>query len=133
MGAMPTLFKSDYAMVEHAVASRLVRVVRSSKQFDGSFMAKSEVAKWNAAVDRLEVSELGFLLDWRLAPLATDPEVLREVVSGTNAIGLRFARHAVLMTTPLGSLQAKRLQRAHESEPEIFTDEAQAYSYVTAR
>lgn len=130
---MPTLFKSDYAMVEHAVASRLVRIVRSGKQFDSAVVAKFEVAKWTACLDRLEPSELGFLLDWRLAPLATDPDVLREVVSGTNAVGIRFARHALLMASPLGTLQAKRLQRIHESEPELFTDEAQAYSYVTAR
>jgi hypothetical protein len=130
---MPTLFKSDYAIVEHAMASRLVRVIRTNKQFDAGVVARSEVARWGASVDGLELSELGFLLDWRLAPLTTDPDVLREVVSGTNRIGLRFKRHAVLMTSALGALQAQRLQRAHESEPEIFSDEAQAYGYVMGR
>jgi hypothetical protein len=130
---MPTLYKSDYATVEHAVASRLVRVVRTGKQFDNAIVAKSEVARWGGCVDRLELTELGFLLDWRVAPLSTDPEVLREVVLGTHAIGILFARQAILLTSPLGALQSRRLQRMHESEPEIFTDEAQAYEYVTAR
>ena len=130
---MPTLFKSDYATLEHAMASRLVRVIRSNKQFEDAVAAKNEVARWNTVLGRLEVSELGLLLDWRLVPLTTDPDVLREVVAGTDSIGCRFARHAVLMTTPLGALQAQRLQRVHESHPEIFTDEQQAYGYVMGR
>ena len=132
-GCMPTLYKSDYATVEHAVASRLVRVIRTGKQFDSAYLAKSEVARWGGCVDRLALTELGFLLDWRLGPLSTDSEVLRVVVLGTHAIGVRFAKQAVLLMSPLGALQAQRLQRIHDSEPEIFTDEAQAYSYVTGR
>jgi hypothetical protein len=130
---MPTLFKSDYATLEHAMASRLVRVVRSNKQFEDAVTAKAEVARWSSVLDRVDLSELGLLLDWRQVPLSTDPDVLREVVAGTDAIGLRFVRHAVLMTTPLGALQAQRLQRVHASHPEIFTDEEQAYGYVMGR
>jgi hypothetical protein len=130
---MPTLFKSDYALVEHALASRLVRVVRTSKTFDSAPYAKSEVGRWGSSVENLEYAELGFLLDWRLAPLTTDPEVLRVVVTGTDAIGRRFARHAVLMTSTVGALQAQRLQRVHESAPAVFTDEAEAYGYVMGR
>jgi hypothetical protein len=128
---MPTLFKSDYATLEHAMASRLVRIVRSVKQFEEAAAAKAEVVRWSVTLDRVDVSELGLLLDWRLVPLTTDPDVLREVVSGTDTIGRRFARHAVLIETPLGALQAARLQRVHDSHPEIFTDEALAYGYVT--
>lgn len=130
---MPTLFKSDYATLEHAMASRLVRVIRSARQFEDAVTAKAEVSRWTTNLDRLEVSELGLLLDWRLVPLTTDPDVLREVVSGTDAIGRRFARHAVVIVTPLGALQAKRLQRVHDSHPEIFTDEALAYAYLMER
>jgi hypothetical protein len=129
--AMPTLFKSAYATLEHRVASRLVRVARSVQPFASAITAREEVARWADSVSELAVSELGFMLDWRLAPLTTDPEVLRIVVSGTNALGARFARHALLMVSALGELQARRLQRVHESEPEIFTDEDAAYRYVT--
>jgi hypothetical protein len=130
---MPTLFKSDYATIEHAVASRVIRIVRSAKPFESSAHSRAEVVRWRAAVDGLDPTQLGFLLDWRLAPLETDADVLRDVVRGTNEIGCRFVRHAVLVKSPLGALQAKRLQRAHDSEPEIFTDEAEAHAYVTAR
>jgi hypothetical protein len=130
---MPTLFKSEFATLEHGVASRIVRVVRSNKQFDSAAFARAEVARWSACLESLDFSELGLLLDWRLVPLATDPDVLKEVVSGTTKFGRRFAKHAVLFVSPLGEMQARRLQRMHESDPEIFTDESKAYAYVTAR
>lgn len=130
---MPILFRSAYATVEHRIASRMVRLARSADPFPDAGSARREVARWATCIEPLDVAALGLLLDWRLAPLTIDPELLGAVVSGTNVIGLRFARHAVLMVSPLGALQAKRLQNVHESEPVIFTDEHDAFGYVMGR
>jgi hypothetical protein len=37
------------------------------------------------------------------------------------------------MISAVGDLQARRLQRVHESEPAIFTNEDEAFAYVLAR
>lgn len=131
---MPNLLRSPYVVIEHRVASRLVCVTRTDLEFAAAAEARSEVATWAAVVLGLPTSaELGLLLDWRRAPLTTDKDVLREVVRGTNELGLRFARFAVLLESVLGDLQARRLRRLHETAPEVFCDEAKAYEYVTSR
>jgi hypothetical protein len=115
------------------VASRLVCFVRSHEPFGSVENARQELSEWLHALEGLELTELSVLLDWRLAPLETNAELLREVVSRTDAIARQFARQALLMESSLGVLQARRLARAHESRPTVFSNEAEAYDYVTSR
>jgi hypothetical protein len=130
---MPFLRKSGYVTLEHRVASRLVCFVRSQRPFGDVGTAAGEIGEWTHCLEGLDLAQLGVLLDWRLAPLETDPAVLREVVSRTDAVARRFARQALLMGSTLGMLQASRLSRAHESVPVVFTNEAEAYEYATSR
>jgi hypothetical protein len=130
---MPFLRRSAYLTLEHRVASRLLCFVRTALAFEEAATARAEITEWQRCVDRLEPAELSVLFDWRSAPLETNADVLRAVVSRTDAIGRLFARQALLMETSLGALQASRLSRAHESVPVLFTNEAEAYAYVTSR
>ena len=130
---MPFLRKSAYLTLEHRVASRLACFVRSHEPFGNVENARQEVSEWLPALEGLELRELSVLLDWRLAPLETNAELLREGVSRTDAIARQFVRQALLMDSSLGVLQARRLSRAHESRAMVFSNEAEAYDYVTSR
>jgi hypothetical protein len=130
---MPVLWKSEYMTAEHRVASRIVCFVRSAQPFPSPETVQQEVTEWQRSLGELPLSELGVLLDWRLVPLETNPDILRELVLRTDALARQFARQALLMESSLGVLQANRLSRAHETTPVVFTNEAEAHEYVTSR
>ena len=79
------------------------------------------------ALRDIDVSQLGLLLDWRQAPLTTDPVLLKHVVQQTDTFAAAFARRALLVATPIGVIQSERLGRTiHQARSIVFTDEAEA-------
>lgn len=84
------------------------------------------------ALSDIDVSRLGLLLDWRLAPLTTDPVMLKHVVQQNDVFAKDFARRALLMATPVGLMQSERIARTIDhAKPVLFNDEATAIAYVT--
>jgi hypothetical protein len=79
----------------------------------------------------IDVTRLGILMDWRLAPLSTDPVLLKHVVQQIDLFAASFARRALLLATAVGVMQSKRLARTiNHANPVLFDDEAEAIAYA---
>lgn len=129
---MPVLRTSPFTTLELLDMEGVVKISRSSAPFGDAPTARREVASWTLAIASLDTSQLGLLLDWRLTPMTSDPEILRAIVSGGDALARSFARHALLLASSLSAPQAERVSRAG-STIDLFTDEAGAWAHVTRR
>lgn len=129
---MSVLGTSPFATVELLDTAHIVKISRTSTPFGDAASARHEVAAWSFAIVSLDTSRLGLLLDWRLTPMTSDPEILRAVVSGGDALARRFARHALLLASSLSAPQAERVARAG-SRIDLFTDEPAAWAHVAKR
>jgi hypothetical protein len=126
------LFRNAHLTVENHVALGYIRVARSSAPFTHIEQATAELHACERSLSLLDVSKLGLLLDWRLAPLSTDARLHQAMVTASDAFARRFARRALLIDTPLGKLQSGRVNRTLSSvNPEIFNDEAAAIAFVS--
>ena len=118
----------------HHVASGYVAVVRTTAAFTGYDDAVQALAQCDRALRSLDTDRLGILLDWRLAPLSTDSRLHAIIVSGADAFIGRFARRALLVSSPVGAMQGGRIVRVQsDTNPVIFSVEAEAVEYVTGR
>jgi hypothetical protein len=119
------------SMQRHPDAS-YVLVVRSAKQFGSVHRVATSLRACAKAIGDLDTSRMGLLLDWRLAPLTTDPVLLKHVVQHTDTFAKAFARRALLVATPVGLMQSERIGRTIDhAKPVLFTDEADAIAYVS--
>jgi hypothetical protein len=108
-----------------------VRIARTSAKFSSIEQAATCLKACDVAFSELNISKLSLLLDWRLAPLSTDPHLHRFLVRSTDVFAARFARS---VATPLGKLQSVRVGRAHSTAaPVVFDDEARALEYLVGR
>jgi hypothetical protein len=125
------LYRDAYLSLRHHRDAAHVRVTRSELQFGSVNRVASSLRECSKALRDLDVSRLGLLLDWRLAPLTTNPVLLKHVVQQTDTFAAAFARRALLVATPIGLLQSERLGRTiHHAKPVLFTDEAEAVAYA---
>jgi hypothetical protein len=83
-----------------------------------------------AGVDR---SHLGLLVDLREGPMRNDPEFERAAAPFQLRMLSGFRRVAVLVKTPVGKLQVRRLLARRVPAAEIFDDEEAALAHLTAR
>ena len=128
---MVFLYRDAYLSLRHHCDEARARVTRSERQFGSVHRVASSLRECSKALRDLDVSRLGLLLDWRLAPLTTDPVLLKHVVQHTDTFAAAFARRALLVATPIGLLQSERLGRTiHHAKPVLFTDEAEAMAYA---
>lgn len=129
---MSVLRTSPFASVELLDKVGVVKVSRTSTPFGDAAAARHEVSAWTLAIAPLDTRALGLLLDWRLTPMTSDPDVLRAIVEGGDALARTFAKHALLFAASLSAPQAERVVRAG-STIDMFTDEAVAWQHVTRR
>jgi hypothetical protein len=129
---MLLLYRDAYLSLRHHREQAHVRATRTALQFGSVHRVASSLRACAKALGDLPVSRLGLLLDWRLAPLTTDPVLLKHVVQQTDIFAAAFARRALLIATPVGLLQSERLGRTIDhARPVLFTDEAEAVAYAS--
>jgi hypothetical protein len=129
---MFVLHQDPYLSLRHHPQLKYVLLVRSDLQFKSVHRVASSLRECAKVLGDMEVSQMGLLLDWRLAPLTTDPVLLKHVVQHTDAFARDFARRALLIATPVGLMQSKRIARAIDhAKPTLFSDEADAIAYVS--
>ena len=110
------------------------RLIRTAQQFGSVHKVAGSLRACATALKDREVSTMGLLLDWRLAPLTTDPVLLKNVVQRIDVFAAAFARRALLVATPVGLLQSERLARTiSHAKPVLFSDEAAAVAYVEGK
>ena len=131
---MLTLHQGAHFTVKHFRTASLVRVARTDRPFELVSEAIGGLASCRTALAGIDVSGYGVLLDWRLAPISTDPTLHKVLVDHVDALAARFARRAILVATTVGTMQANRVGRnLSENSLAVFSDEAAALKYVTTR
>ena len=128
---MFVLHSDEYLQLHHYPDLGYVRLVRTGEPFGSISRVGASLRECANALSHLNVTRLGLLLDWRLAPLSTDPILLKHVVQQSDVFAAMFPRRALLMATPIGIMQSERLARSiHHANPVLFNDEAAAIAHV---
>jgi hypothetical protein len=129
---MFVLHSDEYLELRHFPDLGYVRLVRTDQAFGSISRVAGSLRECGNALSHLNIAKLGILLDWRLAPISTDPILLKHVVQQTDVFVAMFRRRALLMATPVGIMQSERLARSiNHARPVLFNDEAAAVAYVT--
>jgi hypothetical protein len=126
---MSPLRRSPYVTIEYLEEFRVVRFQRSALPFGDVGMAREELGHWLPALDGIDTTQFGALLDFRLTPMTSDPDILNVVVTEVDRIALLFPRRAVLLTSALLGPQSERVTRAG-AKIQPFIDEDEAWSHV---
>jgi len=129
---MPTLHRSNHLLVQHHYASGYVRVVRSEAPFESVADVIAALDACRAALVGIDFAHHGILFDWRKSPISTDPNLHRALAEHMDALGEPFVRRAILLATPVGTMQAARVGRTMGNQKmSVFNDEDPAVAYVT--
>lgn len=126
---MSLLRSSPYVTIEYLEELRVVRFERTALPFGDARGAREELGHWLVALDGIDTTQFGVLLDFRRTPMTSDPDILSAVVSEVDRIALLFARRAILLTAALLGPQSDRVTRAG-AKIEPFVDEQAAWSHV---
>jgi hypothetical protein len=126
------LYQDDWVTLTFDRATGLVRYARSTKPYE-QLADLDRSFKAIGAVTMPVGTGLKLLVDVRLAPPRNDAGFESKTNAALDGFLKRFARHATLMSTAVGKLQAVRLARARGSEARVFDDEQEALDYLEAR
>ncbi|MET0284872.1 MAG: hypothetical protein ABW352_10390 [Polyangiales bacterium] len=126
---MSPLRSSPYVTIEYLEELRVVRLERSALSFGDARSAREELGRWLPALDGIDTTQFGVLLDFRRTPMTSDPDILAAVVSEVERIAKLFPRRAILLTAALLGPQAERAERAGATIAP-FLDEDEAWSHV---
>jgi hypothetical protein len=84
-----------------------------------------------AALEKVDRSQYGLLVDVRAAPFRGDPEFERAFALYSQRLFGGFARLVVLVRTSVGKLQSGRIARLAGIEAIIVEDEDEAMRYLS--
>ena len=125
------LYSDPYVSLHHHPQQMHVRLVRSEKQFASVSRVANSMRDCSKKLAGIDVSRIGLLMDWRLAPLSTDPVMLKHVVQHIDQFAAGFARRALLLATQVGVMLSERIARTfNHAKPVLFDDEAEATAYA---
>ena len=96
------LYSDPYISLHHHPLLAHVRLVRSELQYGSVSRVASSMRDCAKTLAGIDASRLGILLDWRVAPLSTDPVLLKHVVQQIDRFAATFARRALLLSTRWG-------------------------------
>jgi hypothetical protein len=131
---MTTLLRSAHFLVQHHVASSYVQVIRTEEPFLRIDTAARAFGACEQALDGVDRATSGIMLDFRRAPLSSDPELDKVIVTRSDVLVIPFARSAILVATRVGVMQADRIHRAYsQSGVSVFHEESAALRYVAGR
>jgi|SRR6478609_5514776 len=129
---MPTLHRSNHLLIQHFLASGYVLVVRSQSLFESAREAIAAFDECRAAVADVDAARQGILFDWRKSPISTDPALHKALAESMDALGEPFARRAILLATPVGTMQAARVGRSMGNQKMlVFDHEGAAVEYIS--
>ncbi|HEX5661491.1 MAG TPA: hypothetical protein VFX59_30085 [Polyangiales bacterium] len=126
---MSPLRSSPYVTIEYLEELRVVRFERTALPFGDVHATRAELGRWLSALDGIDTTRFGVLLDFRRTPMTSDPDILTAVVTEVDRIALLFPRRAILLTAALLGPQSDRVTRAG-AKITPFIAEAEAWSHV---
>jgi hypothetical protein len=130
---MTTLLRSAHFVVQHHLAACYVHVMRTAEPFLRHDVAARALGACEVALKGVDRTTTGILLDYRRAPMSTDPELDKALAVRGDALIIPFARSAILVATHVGVLQADRISRTYsQSGTRTFHDESAALRHVAS-
>lgn len=129
---MPTIHRTNHLLIQHFQASGYLLVVRSPAAFESAGEVIATFDECRQAVAGMDAAHHGILFDWRKSPISTDPTLHKALAENMDALAEPFARRAILLATPVGTMQAARVGRSMGNQKmSVFNDEGAAVEFVT--
>jgi hypothetical protein len=128
---MIEVFRNDYFVVRSDGPNWVVTVVRSGLGFASPQEAAAAFAPMLSCLDTLGRHRYSLLLDARDSVANNDPAYESWYARYRSELVRDFQRVAILMRTPVGSLQATRLLPPTTGLARVFLDPEQAWTFVT--
>ncbi|MRG92284.1 hypothetical protein [Polyangium spumosum] len=132
---MEELFRNDLVIVTREPG--IIRVRRTTLpviQTLNSGDIDALVSEFRIKVPLRERKNVGMLLDTRDAPMVLDDATMEPIRPLLNEVLMGFARHAILVKTAVGKLQATRRSREEANHRSatvtVFDDEAAALVFL---
>lgn len=131
---MPERVANPYVYVNQLPGLPIVRVRRTEQSFPSASELAAAFTDVNRALDELDRSEYGLLVDIRAATGRNDPEFESTFAPLRARMESGFPRVAVLVRSITGTLQVQRHAREDGlTEVRPFTDEQEAVSWLSGR
>lgn len=128
---MIEVFRNDFFVVGTDSPNGVVQVARSGVGFDSPEDAALGFAPMLACLEALGRSRYSLLFDARNSVANNDPDYEAWYARYRAELVRGFQRVAILMRTPVGSLQATRLLPPTNGLARVFLDPDQAWAFVT--
>lgn len=123
---------SEYMDMAMDLDRHLARMRRTDRSITKS-TALPVIQRFTADLERLLPTasrpRYRLLVDSREAPRA-DPELESTLSGSMNPLMMQFAAVAILIKTPIGILQMRRLLRGWNTPADVFSDEAEALIWL---
>jgi len=123
------LHEDEWITVSFDEARRLVRYTRSSVPYGDAKNLDRSLGGAGALAAQIPRG-MKLLVDLRRAPPRNDDAFEAKTSLALAEFLPRFAKHATLMSTAVGKLQAARMARARGVTARAFEDEAAALAYL---
>ena len=131
MACMFHLLQTPYLIIARVPGFDVIHFKRLSLSLYDLEQLHATLTAAVAAMDTVDRSRFGLLVDVREAPLRTDPEFEQIFAMYRPKLLGGFAKIAVLLKTEVGKLQAMRMGREDRLQFKTFDDEREAMSYLT--
>ncbi len=123
------IFRDDLFVLTEEAGGRLIRARRTAEPLTTAGLA--EVADRFLRLYPMALRKrLVLLVDTREAPLLASNHMEQSMAAAVGRVLEGFARHALLVRTAVGRLQAQRIDRERGGTATIFDDEGEALSYL---
>lgn len=127
-----TLREMEHWAVEVAVESHLVKLVRTPAPFQTAGAVEGSFAEIEEVVTKFPTRSWGLVLDMRKTLPAANRQIEQALRTNRKRITALFSRHATLLATAAGVMQANRMLREHpDPKIKIFEDEHEAYRWAS--
>jgi hypothetical protein len=124
------LFRRKHGVVEIDDDAGILRHARTAEPFESVEEAEWALAELLATLAPLDRSQLGQLVDLRLAPPSTEPAFEAAVMRHHAALYRGFRATAILVRSAAGRLHVKRMTDASNVEVHVFVDEEEAREFL---
>lgn len=128
---MLEVFRNDFFVVRGDSPNAVVEVTRTRVNFTSAQQAAACYTPMLECLDSLGRHRYSLLLDARESVANNDPEYESWQARFRAELFREFRRAAVLVKTPVGSLQATRLLPPSAGVARVFLDFDQAWAFVT--
>ncbi len=125
------LLRTRHFTLEHDILRRFLRLTRTTTAFASAEDVKSAYGAVLEKIEALDRANYVILTDMRQGPKTTPgSDVEKAMAPQAMLLAEGWQRAALLMATPVGMLQATRVQKTVQFSVSVFNDEEAALEYL---